>query len=235
MKDSWLDRVLHRRLSRPLSAAAVRAGIGPNAVTLASLVVGVGAAWCLTWCAAPGLALVFYLVAVVLDHADGEVARRTGTVSRLGHWLDLATDTTVHAALVVAMGVAASPLSMDGVLIGLVGAGGVVASTMLSAWPVSVAPDGGVTRPGRFLDALANRHGFYGMLIGFTAVQVLAPERLMLSMIVLVVGSHAYWVARVTVSVGQHVGWSLVTRRSVDVPAVRRVRSSSFAGSRLSR
>jgi phosphatidylglycerophosphate synthase len=236
MKDSWLDRTLHRRLSRPLSTAAVRAGLGPNAVTLASLVVGVGAAWCLTWRGAPGLALVLYLIAVVLDHADGEVARRTGTASRLGHWLDVATDTTVHAVLAVAMGVVASPRSMDGVVIGLVSAGGVVASTALSAWPVDVAADGRVTPSGRFLDALANRHGFYGMLLAFTAMQVVAPDQLMLPMIVLAVGSNAYWVARMTVSLGHHVRWWLVTTRSVvDPPAVPRVRSSSFAGSKLSR
>ena len=40
MRDVWLDRVLHRRLSAPVSRAAVRLGVSPNVVTGASLVVG---------------------------------------------------------------------------------------------------------------------------------------------------------------------------------------------------
>jgi hypothetical protein len=87
MKDVWLDRMLHRRLSRPLCAGAVRIGIAPNAVTVASLLVGLGAAWGVALGSVAGawLGLALYLAAVVLDHADGEVARATGTASRLGH------------------------------------------------------------------------------------------------------------------------------------------------------
>jgi len=44
MRQCWLDRVRHRRLSGPLSAMATRSGVSPNVVTLAGLAVGLAAA-----------------------------------------------------------------------------------------------------------------------------------------------------------------------------------------------
>ena len=58
--DTQLDVSLHRRLSRPISRAAVTAGIGPNAITLASGLVGLAS-----------VASLFVLVNLVVDICYG--------------------------------------------------------------------------------------------------------------------------------------------------------------------
>ncbi len=199
MKDVWLDQVLHRRLSRPLSAGAVRIGISPNAVTIASLLVGLGAAWSVARGSVGGawLGLALYLAAVVLDHADGEVARATGTASQLGHWLDIGTDAAVHGTLVVALGLATTPFGASwGPSVGVLGAMGVVASALLAnVWPLRATADG--SRVERWLDGLGNRHGFYGALLGYVLGRTFIPDLLPALLIVVTLGSHAYWLGRV--------------------------------------
>jgi phosphatidylglycerophosphate synthase len=194
--DTPLDRALHRRLSRPLSLAAVRLGIAPNAVTLLSLVVGLAAVVCLAGgtasSALAGFAL--YVVAVVLDHADGEVARLTFAESRIGERLDLTVDTVVHALVVAAMGVATSRAAGTGLVAGLVAAAGVVGS----AWSVKSAPG---TTDG-LLDALANRDGFYAMLVLFVVSLAALPSALPVLMLVVAAGTNAYWLAWLVYRVG---------------------------------
>lgn len=193
--DTRLDRVFHRRLSRPISRLAVGLGIGPNAVTLGSLGVGLLSAWSL-WQGEPRWALLgvaLYAAAVVLDHADGEVARLTFSESRLGEWLDVAVDTAIHALVVLAMGAAAQRLAGGwAATLGVVGAIGVVASSALA----KTSPPRGGTGLGGLLDALSNRDGFYAMLALFLAGLALWPPVLPWLMVVVAVGAHGLWLGR---------------------------------------
>jgi phosphatidylglycerophosphate synthase len=195
--DTRLDRALHRRLSRPVTRAAVALGITPNPISVASLVVGLLAAWCL-WLGTAGAAvagLAVYVTAVVLDHADGEVARLTLTESRVGEWLDIAVDTIVHAAMVVAMGLTAERIAGGGAALGIIGALGVVASAAVAKrWPATDATDS----IGTALQNLGSRDGFYTMLVLFITALAIAPAALPWLMIIVALGSHAYWLARAT-------------------------------------
>ena len=193
--DTRLDLLLHRRLARPLTQAAVRLGVTPNQLTLLSLLLGVGSAWSLRSGAVEGAvaALVLYAVAGVLDHADGQVARLTFTESALGEWLDVAADTVVHAALVGAMGVGAARASGQGVaLLGVVAAAGVVLSAALQK--ILPPPAGGRLR--ELLTRLGNRDGFYGAFVAFIVLLATAPALLPVLLVVVTLGSHAYWLAR---------------------------------------
>jgi phosphatidylglycerophosphate synthase len=189
--DTPLDRAAHRRLSRWVSRAAVAAGLGANPITVASGVIGLAAAGAFARGAAGAvvIGLLLYVVAVVLDHADGEVARLTLGESRLGEWLDLVVDTVVHGAMVTALGVGAARVTGGGLMAGLVGAAGVVVSSLLAkAFPPT---------PGRgVLDRLSSRDGFYSMLAAFVLVRLAAPALLPALMVLVAIGSHAYWVAR---------------------------------------
>src|SRR5262249_45202337 len=105
--DTRLDTAFHRRLSRPISRIAISLRLTADRVPMLSLVVGLLAVWSF-WNASPLsalLGLAFYVAAAVLDHSDGEVARLTLSESRLGEWLDVASDTLVHGSLVLAMGI----------------------------------------------------------------------------------------------------------------------------------
>jgi phosphatidylglycerophosphate synthase len=193
--DSPIDVLFHRRLSRPLTRLALALGLTANQVSLASLLVGLLAVWGF-WHATPWTALaglVLYAAAVVLDHSDGEVARLTHSESRLGEWLDVTSDTVIHALLVLAMGVTAQARAgRAGIGLGALAASGVVVSAIIAKTsPRSTA--GGV---GGFLDALGNRDGFYAMLLLFILALTFAPALLPILMIVVATGSHAYWLTR---------------------------------------
>jgi phosphatidylglycerophosphate synthase len=191
--DTRLDRLLHRRLSRPVTRLALASGIAPNYITLASLVMGLGAAWCF-WDATPRsalLGLLLYAMAVVLDHADGEVARLAFRESALGEWLDVAVDTTIHALLVLALGVTASRAAGGAGALGAVAAGGIVASaTLAKTSPPPAGPGlGGV------LSSVGNRDGFYAMLVTFIVTLGTWPAALPVLMVVVAAGSHGFWLA----------------------------------------
>lgn len=197
--DNWLDTAVHRRLSKPVTRVAVALGVAPNPITVTSGVVGLAAAasMALGDAAALVVGLLLYLAAVVIDHADGEVARLTLTDSAIGEWLDIVVDTLVHTALVLALGVAASRVTGAGLAAGVVGAVGVVASAVVyKRWPPAppTAADRGL------LDPLTSRDGFYAMLLLFIALRLTAPARLPVLMMVIAVGTHAYWVARAALS-----------------------------------
>ncbi|HXH84365.1 MAG TPA: CDP-alcohol phosphatidyltransferase family protein, partial [Candidatus Tectomicrobia bacterium] len=193
--DTWLDVAFHRRLSRPVSRWAVARGVTPNQVTVASGVVGLVAAVVLAagelLAAVAGVAL--YAAAVVLDHADGEVARLTLTESAMGEWLDIAVDTVVHAALVVALGVAATRVAGGGMGLGLLAAAGVVLSAIL--WKL-VPPAYEADGLGRLVERLSSRDAFYAMLLIFVAIRVVAPGGLPAFMAVIALGGNAYWPGR---------------------------------------
>jgi len=193
--DSPLDTAVHRRLSKPVTRAALALGITPNAITVGSGMVGLVAAAAMAR-GDPlglGLGLLLYLAAVVLDHADGEVARLTLSESAIGERLDIVVDTIVHTALVVALGLAASRVAEGGVAAGVIAAVGVTASAVVGyVWPP--APTDATERGP--LDALTSRDGFYAMLVVFIAFRLAAPAWLPTLMVVIAAGTHAYWLAR---------------------------------------
>src|SRR5262245_7524686 len=192
--DTRLDTVFHRRLSRLVSRQAVGWGVTPNQISMASLLVGLVGAWSLAR-ATPAGALVgagLYVAAVVLDHADGEVARLALAESRLGEWLDVAVDTAVHAAVVLAMGVSAHALQGGhAITIGALAALGIV----LSAAAAKAAPTTG-TSVGRWLEGLGTRDGFYVMLVGFVVALMLWPAALPGLRPLVAAGATAYWITR---------------------------------------
>ena len=103
-----LDGVVRARISPPLGALATRlagAGLTPGAVTLAGLVVGVGACVAAALAAWP-IALALFLLNRGLDGLDGAVARATGGGTDLGGLLDFVADFVVYGGFVVAVAVA---------------------------------------------------------------------------------------------------------------------------------
>jgi phosphatidylglycerophosphate synthase len=193
--DTRLDVALHRRLSKWVTRVAIARGVAANWITAASGVVGLGAAATVARGDTASLAggLLLYIVAVVLDHSDGEVARLTLTESATGAWLDIVLDTVVHASLVLALGQAAASVTAGGLGAGAAAAAGVVASAVVGRlWPP--AP---ITATARgLLDALTSRDGFYAMLVLFLVLRIVAPPLLPTLMVIVAAGTHAFWVAR---------------------------------------
>jgi phosphatidylglycerophosphate synthase len=191
--DTGVDRFLHRRGSRVLTRALVRTPVTPNQVSLASLAIGLAAIWC-AWRATPlsaAAGVLLYLLACVVDHSDGEVARLTFQESRFGAYLDWLIDTIIHAGLVLAMGVSAGGRAMA--VVGAVGAAGVTLSAMFARWlPREIAIGEAV---GGALRDMGNRDLFYVLLLAFVVLRWLAPIALPGLAIFVALGSQSYWIA----------------------------------------
>ena len=99
--DGLVDKVFNRPAGRPLSKLLVHTPVTPNAVSLASILIGVASALFLAsgeYAVALAGALLFQLSAIV-DCVDGDIARVVFKESPLGKWLDLAGDQVVHVAV----------------------------------------------------------------------------------------------------------------------------------------
>jgi phosphatidylglycerophosphate synthase len=191
--DTGVDRFLHRRGSRVLTRGLVRTPVTPNQVSLVSLAIGLAAIWC-AWRATPLSAMagvVLYLLACIVDHSDGEVARLTFQESRFGAHLDWLIDTIIHAGLVLAMGVSSGGRVMAAV--GAVGAAGVTLSALFARWlPREIAIGEAV---GGALRDMGNRDLFYVLLLAFVVLRWLAPAALPALAVFVALGSQSYWIA----------------------------------------
>ncbi len=110
------DTVIHR-IVRPAVRVAARSGISPNQITTVRLLSGMVAATCFASGTALWLAIggFVFVLSMLLDRADGELARQTGQMSKAGHRYDLAADCLASMAAFIGLGV------------GLAGAHGAVA------------------------------------------------------------------------------------------------------------
>lgn len=173
IKDSegFMSRHFERRVSLALTRRLVATRVTPNALTLLSLTVGLGAApFFLSSrpaCQVTG-ALVF-LAHSILDGCDGELARLKFLESRYGAMLDFWGDNVVHVAVFGCMAIgwslssqAAWPLVLGAAGIGSVG----VATAVLSRRGPGGKTAGAHPAPlARVTDALANRDFIYLVLL----------------------------------------------------------------------
>ncbi|HXJ34574.1 MAG TPA: CDP-alcohol phosphatidyltransferase family protein [Candidatus Eisenbacteria bacterium] len=136
-RDGYVDRLLYRRLSRPLTRLLLRTPLTPNAVTVIGVAIGIGGGLAIGAESELGIlgGVLALVLSGVLDCCDGEIARIKLTESKLGHVLDVTGDTLVHVALLTGIAkrlakVAAWPGSAT---LGLLGFG-VIASFAAITW-----------------------------------------------------------------------------------------------------
>jgi phosphatidylglycerophosphate synthase len=127
--DTWIHRGV-RVSVRPLA----RMPVTPNHLTALCLAAGFAAAAAFA-AGTPGLAAVgaaAFIVSMLLDRADGELARITGQHSAFGHVFDLIADTLCNALVFVGIGVGLKDGALGGfaVVLGLI-AGGAVAAVLV--------------------------------------------------------------------------------------------------------
>jgi hypothetical protein len=92
--DGFFSVFVLRRISKILTALAVKIGATPNQVTIASFAIGLYAAYLFalgdTWSLIVGAILL--QVSIIVDCVDGEIARYNRKFSELGAWLDAISD-----------------------------------------------------------------------------------------------------------------------------------------------
>lgn len=145
--NTWLHRGV-RGAVRPL----VNTPITPNHITTLRLLSGLAAAWMFSLEAAPwhyyGAAL--FVLSMLLDRADGELARQGGKTSKWGHLYDLVVDSTCNAVVFVGIGFGqrGSLFGDWAILMGLAAGAGVAAVFLL----VMMEPEGGGPVPDHAVD-----------------------------------------------------------------------------------
>src|ERR1700733_13499371 len=103
------ERPWDARLARWLVTPLKNSRVTPNHLTTVRLAVGLAAAAAFL----PGtygwsnLGALLLIVSNFLDHTDGELARISGKISRIGHVYDLASDAAVTILLFIAIGAGA--------------------------------------------------------------------------------------------------------------------------------
>lgn len=99
-----------QRLARLLIRPFARTPLTPNMVTGISFALGLASAF--TFALAietmAGWAALLFMLAVLTDHMDGELARMSGRTSTIGHHLDYVVGTLNYAALFIGLGVGLS-------------------------------------------------------------------------------------------------------------------------------
>ena len=95
------------RIAREIAKPLAGAGVHPNAVTTFGLAVGVaaGVLFALGGQAAANWAALLFIVAVLTDHVDGEVARLSGRTSVFGHYYDHIAAGLSYTAMFIGAGI----------------------------------------------------------------------------------------------------------------------------------
>lgn len=128
--NTWVHRIVRTGV-RPLA----KTGLQPNYLTTGRLVTGAAAAAAFAFGGAEwkvaGIVILF--LSLLLDRADGELARQTGRTSRFGHLYDLFADGASNAMLFagIGYGLPAEALGGYGLLAGLVAGAAVVLAELL--------------------------------------------------------------------------------------------------------
>lgn len=121
MSDTQMpwDQRLARMVVAPLADTAVH----PNHLTVLSLLAGLaaGAVFATGSEHACDAAAALFMLAVFLDHTDGELARITGRTSRFGHHFDYLVGSAIYTALFIGLGLGLSrgPMGHEALALGL--------------------------------------------------------------------------------------------------------------------
>jgi hypothetical protein len=119
--------VIHR-IVRPAVRAIAPSGITPNQITTLRLATGIAAAVTFALDAGPWQATgaAIFLLSMLLDRADGELARQTGQSSPAGHRYDLLSDCFSNIIAFLGIGIGQMVhLGLLGPILGAVAGGAV--------------------------------------------------------------------------------------------------------------
>jgi hypothetical protein len=113
--DGFYSTFIVRKLSKPLTALAIKLGLSPNVITFISFGVGLLAAVFFAsgsrWLTILGALLL--QLSLVIDCVDGEVARATRRFSVFGAWLDASTDRVKEYAAYAGLAAGAVVMGVD--------------------------------------------------------------------------------------------------------------------------
>ena len=101
--NTWIHKASRIVIVKPLLSTKVT----PNQLTSARLIFGLIAAFLLSFESpeAKDLGALIFILAMLLDRADGDLARLSGQTSEFGHTFDLISDAICNSLIFVGLGV----------------------------------------------------------------------------------------------------------------------------------
>ena len=95
-----------QRLAKIVVAAIKGLPISPNVLTALGMIVGIASGFLYAQGARDGMIAgsLLFMVAVWMDHVDGEFARATGKTSKFGHYFDHVAAMTSYCAMFIGAG-----------------------------------------------------------------------------------------------------------------------------------
>lgn len=101
--NTWIHKIARATIVRPLAKTSVT----PNQVTTVRILAGVSAALCLAYGKVEwsNYGAILFILSMLLDRADGDLARMTGRTSPGGHTYDLFADAFCNALIFVGLGI----------------------------------------------------------------------------------------------------------------------------------
>ena len=129
----WDSRIAYQ-LIRPF----IKSGIHPNYFTTLSLILGISAGGLLAAgnSLAAHLGAGMYMLAALVDHCDGELARSTGKTSTFGHYYDNIVGAFNYVLLFICMGLGQrfTNLGEKAVLLGFIAGAAVAMIVFMRLW-----------------------------------------------------------------------------------------------------
>jgi len=98
---------LIHRVVRPVVRSIAPLGISPNQITTLRLATGIAAAggFAMGGTLWPAIGGTIFVVSMLLDRADGELARQTSQSSLFGYWYDIVSDCAANVIAMVGIGI----------------------------------------------------------------------------------------------------------------------------------
>lgn len=128
--DTWIHKIARATIVRPLAKTPVT----PNQLTTVRLIAGVGAAMAVAHGSVElaNYGAVLFIISMLLDRADGDLARTTGRTSPGGHTYDLFADAFCNALIFIGLGIGLrfSETGLWSILLGFI-AGGAIATILM--------------------------------------------------------------------------------------------------------
>jgi phosphatidylglycerophosphate synthase len=198
--DGLVDKVFNRPCGRPLSKLLIHFPVSPNAVSLASVAIGLAAAWFFAVGdpKAAILAAILFQVSAIVDCVDGDIARVVFKESPLGKWIDLVGDQVVHVSVfaAIAIGIVRNGQSSVGLWLGLSAVLGAVLSFVVVLRGMR-QPEGARHRLlQKLIDSATNRD--FSVLVLILA----CFNRLEWFLWMSAVGSHLFWITALALQRG---------------------------------
>jgi phosphatidylglycerophosphate synthase len=211
--DGIVDKHFNRPVGRILSKVLIHAPVTPNQVSIASMLIGLWAAYYLARgeYMAGIIGAIWFQVSAIVDCIDGDIARVIFKESRVGKWLDISADQVVHLAIfgAIAMGMAERDTGSPAYFLGASAIVGGLISFAVVLRGMFLPADRRSTKLQKLIDSATSRD--FSVLVLLLAVF----GKLDWFLWITAIGVHVFWITALLLQLprNRQAAFELITKR----------------------